>query len=123
MTPFRRSAAKSSKTPTKSACTTIPRSPPLRRSRNAGWQVKVTLAGAVRATFRDAAGEPLAGLAVSGVFAAPADMSRDRRFAMRETEPGVYVGATPPSGVWDLTLEARRSGQTLFRSNNRIKVR
>ena len=88
------------------------------------WQVDVTLAGALRATFRDAQGQPLAGLDVSGNFAAPADKARDRRFAMRETAPGVYVGASPPaSGVWDLELTAARGGQTLFRSNNRVKLR
>ncbi len=85
------------------------------------WRVEVTLAGAVRATFRDAEGQLLTGLDVTGVFAAPADMSRDRSFAMREIDPGVYVGPAPPaSGVWDLTLKATRGGETLFQSKNRV---
>jgi nitrogen fixation protein FixH len=88
------------------------------------WQVDVTLAGAVRATFRDVQGQPLAGLDVSGTFAAPSDKSRDRRFTMRETAPGVYVGAPPPaSGVWDLELTAARGGATMFQSQNRVKLR
>jgi nitrogen fixation protein FixH len=88
------------------------------------WKVDVTLAGAVRATFRDAAGEPLTGLAVKGLFAAPADMKRDRAFAMTETAPGVYVGeAAPRAGVWDLQLTAARGTQMLFQSNNRVKLR
>jgi nitrogen fixation protein FixH len=87
------------------------------------WKVDVTLAGAVRATFRDAAGQPLTGLKVSGVFAAPADMTHDRRFAMRETAPGVYVGAAAPAGVWDLKLKAARGSQVLFQSTNRVNLR
>ena len=89
------------------------------------WKVDVTFAGAgVSATFRDARGRPIPGLAVSGVFAAPADMSRDRRFAMREASGGVYVGGEKPaSGVWDLKLIAARHGATLFQTKNRVELR
>jgi nitrogen fixation protein FixH len=87
------------------------------------WKVEVTLVGGLRATFRDSAGEPIAGLTVSGLFAAPADMQRDRPFALREAEPGVYIGEAPPAGVWDLRLKAARGGQVLFQSNNRIAPR
>ena len=87
------------------------------------WRVAVTLAdGATRATFLDAEGRPLDGLKVTGVFAAPADMKRDRAFALRETAPGLYVGeAAPLSGVWDFELTARRGEATLFRSRSRMK--
>lgn len=88
------------------------------------WKVDVTLAGAVSAAFRDAQGQPVPGLVVTGAFAAPADKSRDRKFALQETAPGVYAGASPPpSGVWDLTLEAVRDGKTLFQSRNRVTMR
>jgi nitrogen fixation protein FixH len=88
------------------------------------WKVDVTLAGAVRATFRDAKGQPLAGLAVSGEFDSPADMKRDRLFQMKETGPGIYVAeAPPPSGVWDLRLKAERGAETLFQSTNRVTLR
>lgn len=88
------------------------------------WRVDVTLAGAVRASFRDAEGRPLAGLGVTGLFAAPADIKRDRAFAMKETGPGVYVAdLAPPAGVWDLRLSARRGGEVLFQSSNRVALR
>jgi nitrogen fixation protein FixH len=88
------------------------------------WKVDVTLAGAVRASFRDAKGEPLTGLDVTGAFDAPADMRRDRGFALKETAPGVYVGATTPgSGVWDLKLKASLGGKTMFQSTNRVALR
>jgi nitrogen fixation protein FixH len=87
------------------------------------WQVEVTLADGVRATFHDSEGQPIGGLTVSGLFAAPADMRRDRPFALREAGPGVYLGDAPPAGVWDLRLKAAREGQTLFQSNNRIGLR
>ena len=88
------------------------------------WTVDVTLTGALSATFRDAQGQPVTGLAVSGAFAAPADMSRDRKFALKETAPGVYAGASPPAGgVWDLSLQAKSDGKTLFQSKNRIAVK
>jgi nitrogen fixation protein FixH len=88
------------------------------------WKVDVTLAGGVRAIFRDAQGRAIEGLSVSGVFAAPADMKRDRSFAMRDMGKGAYVGGqSPPSGVWDLQLEAARDGKVLFRSNNRVALR
>lgn len=89
------------------------------------WKVDVTLAGGgVRAMFHDAQGHAIDGLVVSGVFAAPADMMRDRPFAMRETGGGAYVGGqSPPSGVWDLKLKATRDGETLFQSKNRVTLR
>jgi nitrogen fixation protein FixH len=88
------------------------------------WKVDVTLAGAVRATFSDADGKPLTGLEVTGAFDAPADMRRDRGFALSETAPGVYVGAAPPpSGVWDLRLKAIQGGKTMFQSKNRVALR
>ena len=85
------------------------------------WKVEVSLAGGLSVTFRDAQGRPVEGLAVAGAFDAPADMSRDRKFNLSETRPGVYAGVTPPgAGVWDLRLTATRDGRTLFQSKNRI---
>jgi nitrogen fixation protein FixH len=88
------------------------------------WKVDVTLAGGVRAIFRDAQGAPVEGLTVTGVFAAPADMTRDRPFSMREAGGGAYVGGlSAPAGVWDLKLKAERGGKTLFQSRNRVTLR
>ncbi len=70
-------------------------------------------------------GRPIEGLAVTGVFAAPADMKRDRRFAMQRGEPRGLCRrpAPPPAGVWDLKLKATRGGETLFQSKNRVALR
>ena len=87
-----------------------------------GWKVDVALAGATRATFRDAQGHALPGLAVTGVFAAPADTQKDRKFALTETSPGVYAGPAAPSGVWDLELTARQGDATLFQSSSRLTL-
>ena len=90
-----------------------------------GWKVDVQLEPAgPRATFHDARGLAVEGLAVSGRWSALADMTRDRAFAMRETEPGVYVaqGANAAAGAWDLELAAKRGTETLFRSLNRVTV-
>ena len=90
-----------------------------------GWKVDIQLGAAgPRATFRDGEGHPVEGLAVTGLWAAPADMRRDRKFALREDAPGVYVaqgGAL--AGAWDLELEARRGDEILFRSRNRVTLR
>lgn len=85
-----------------------------------GWKVDVALDGGAQATFRDADGRLLTGLTVAGVFAAPADTQRDRRFALVEISPGVYAGPAAPSGVWDLELSAKRGEATLFQSNSRL---
>src|SRR3569833_4147 len=81
-----------------------------------GWKVEMSMTDGVRASFRDAQGRPLEGLAVAGVFAAPADVKRDRVFALTETSPGVYAGPTAPAGVWECQLTAKRGGETLFQS-------
>ena len=85
-----------------------------------GWKVDVAMTDGFLATFRDADGHAVEGLAVSGVFAAPADSKRDRRFALAETNPGVYAGAAAPSGVWDLQISAKRDNQTMFHSASRL---
>ena len=89
------------------------------------WRVDVSLAGgSLSVTFHDARGQPVSGLIVTGAFAAPADTSRDRKFALEEAGDGAYIGAAPPaSGVWDLTVIAKSDGRTLFKSKNRVDLR
>jgi nitrogen fixation protein FixH len=84
------------------------------------WKVDVAMMDGLSATFRDADGRAIEGLAVSGVFAAPADTMRDRAFALVETSPGVYAGAAAPAGVWDLQISAKRDSQTIFQSASRL---
>jgi nitrogen fixation protein FixH len=92
------------------------------------WRVDVSFErdGAERtaqAMFQDAEGHAVEGLEVMAVYASPADMKRDKTFVLHETAPGTYVGAAAvSSGVWDFKVEAKRGGETLFRSNNRVSV-
>jgi len=92
------------------------------------WRVDVSFthdgpARIARVSVADAAGRPLEGLGVAGLFAAPADMQRDTPFALKETTPGIYVGqASPSNGVWDFELAAQRGAKTLFRSKNRVNL-
>ena len=86
------------------------------------WRVDVSLENGTSASFRDAEGQTLTGLTVTGVYAAPADTQRDRRFALAETSPGRYAGAAAPSGVWDLELTAKRGEAVLFQSASRLTL-
>jgi nitrogen fixation protein FixH len=86
------------------------------------WNVETTLSDGVRVTFRDADGQLLAGLTVSGVYAAPAAVKRDRAFAMTEVSPGVYSGPAAPAGMWDLRLVAQRDDAIVFQSESRLTL-
>jgi nitrogen fixation protein FixH len=94
-----------------------------------GWKVEVDFdrdpAGRqIEVSARDARGQPVTGLVVAGLFAAPVDATLDRKVTLREKGAGRYIGDVPVSaGRWDLELTARRDGDTLFQSKNRILVR
>jgi nitrogen fixation protein FixH len=92
------------------------------------WRVDVSFtqdgpARTTRVAISDAAGHPVEGLAVGGVFASPGDVRLDKSFALQETTPGTYVGQAKPSkGVWNFEIAAAREGKTLFRSKNRVSL-
>ncbi len=70
---------------------------------------------------RDAAGQPLRGLAAMARLVHPADQRDDHVVALRETGPGEFRGsATAAAGQWDLVLELARGGNRVFRSKNRV---
>jgi nitrogen fixation protein FixH len=72
---------------------------------------------------RDASGQPVAGVEMTALFAAPADVAKDVRAKLVETAPGHYAArAALPPGQRDLVLTAERDGRELFRSKNRIDV-
>jgi len=89
------------------------------------WKVDLTLAsGAVSAAFRGVDGALLTGLDVTARFTAPADSKRDQRVTFVETGPGFYVASPLPAhGAWDLEMTAKREGETLFQSKNRVAIR
>lgn len=80
---------------------------------------------AVTVTLRDAAGRPVAGLAVEGEARHPVVEADDRRLAFVETEPGVYVAEALLSGAgdWELKLVATRTGGADYRIDTVATVR
>jgi len=73
---------------------------------------------------KDAQGEPIPGLTITGGLAAPADKRLDRTFAFQQARLGSFVGTVDaPAGQWDLSIELSRDGERLFRSRNRITLR
>jgi nitrogen fixation protein FixH len=95
------------------------------------WQVEESIVrladGSVRVTVEpgDAAHAGLAGLAVSLSFHHPVDGRRDERVELSESRPGFYEGSLSLApGLWDAMLNVSRvSGETLFRSRNRVDLR
>ncbi|WP_395665829.1 FixH family protein [Methylocella sp.] len=96
-----------------------------------GWNVSAHVARdqasgkrAIEARFLDRDGAPVTGLAVETTLEAPADVRLDAKLAMREVEPGVYLGlADARPGQWDLVIEADRGGEQMFRTKNRVDLR
>jgi nitrogen fixation protein FixH len=96
-----------------------------------GWRVSVNAlrpqSGApalIDITMRDADDQPIQGLAVTAALEFPADKKLDRHATVNEAEPGDYrADASMRPGQWDLVIEARRDGERLFRSRNRIVLR
>ena len=79
-----------------------------------GWRAEVTLDGA-RPVLRlsDSTGQPLSGLAVTGVARRPVDEHADRALELVGAGDGVYRAASdlPARGQWELRVEvARRDG-------------
>jgi len=94
------------------------------------WKVDVRLApvsgGDIRiaVTLRDAAGAPLNGLDLEALLVAPANLRQDVRVKLGEKGDGRYAGeAAFVLGRRDLVLSAKRAGQEVFHSRNRIDMR
>jgi len=74
--------------------------------------------------MRDADDKPLEGLAVRATLEFPADKRLDHHADLIEAAPGEYRADAPlQPGQWDLVIEARRDGERLFRSRNRIVLK
>jgi len=77
----------------------------------------------IETTLKDASGAALSGLNVVTKLQAPADMRRDVTAVLVEAAPGHYQGQVQAAaGGWTLDLEARRDGQAMFISHNRITL-
>ncbi len=94
------------------------------------WKVDVRLAPAsadktqIIVTLRDAAGAALNGLDLEAVLIAPANLKQDIRVKLDDLGDGRYAGdAAFIAGRHDLVLSAKRAGQEVFRSQNRLDAR
>lgn len=93
------------------------------------WTVDVRVGGegesrALSISLVDAQGRPLSDLDVAVTLAAPADRRRDVVLALAPVRAGLYEGsAVVAAGQRDLEVVARRGGEILFQSVNRIDLR
>jgi nitrogen fixation protein FixH len=94
------------------------------------WKVDVSLAPAaagekqIVVTLRDAAGAAITGLDLEALLVAPANLKQDIRVRLEEKGDGRYAGdAAFVAGRRDLVLSAKRAGQEVFRSQNRLDAR
>src|SRR5262249_18510117 len=95
------------------------------------WQVDLGLhreadgAASLRFAPRDASGQALTGLEVTVRLGHPADPHHDHQVVLVEGRGGVYAGrleAVTP-GQWLVESEARRGGERLYLSRNRVVLR
>jgi nitrogen fixation protein FixH len=91
------------------------------------WKVDVQLTPAsaektlIIVTLRNAAGDAVTGLDLEVVLVAPANLKHDIRVRLEEKGNGRYVGdAAVVAGRRELVLTAKRTGQEVFRSQNRL---
>ena len=69
----------------------------------------------------DAKGSPLRGYELTASLNSPTDIRRDHRMILAEENVGDYTGsAVIERGQWDMAIEARQNGETLYRSVSRI---
>jgi nitrogen fixation protein FixH len=94
------------------------------------WKVDVQFAPAANGetqivvALRDATGAALNGLDLEALLVAPADLKQDLRVRLEEKSDGRYAGAAAfVAGRRDLVLSAKRAGQEVFRSQNRLDAR
>ncbi len=92
------------------------------------WQVVADIERAhdgtagITVTARDAAGNPLPGLAVSATLSRPTTSGADHEVVLTEGELGRYTGVTDglAPGQWIVELVADRGDGATFRSRNRL---
>jgi nitrogen fixation protein FixH len=99
------------------------------RQESLGWQHTTTVDadGVVTAALTGPDGQPVRSLRLAGTVGRPVTGSLDRPVALRETEPGRYVGAVGSleAGTWILALEAAGAvpgSEPVYRLRRRIWV-
>jgi nitrogen fixation protein FixH len=101
----------------------------MRAQAERGWKVDVTLrrqgAGAVLdLDVRDAAGQPVRGLALTARLAHPVDSRIDHAGTVEEAVPGRYQARFTDvhRGAWVAVIEAGRNGERLYNARSRIEL-
>lgn len=97
-----------------------------------GWIVDLHIDGRARkgepalvwATLNDRTGEPLEGLSTALRLEHPSDEFLDRSVVLTETARGRYAGTVELGGAvaWTAELVARRDGEVVFKSRNRLRL-
>ena len=76
---------------------------------------------AISVHLTDAKGSPLRGYELTASLNSPTDIRRDHRMILAEGNFGDYMGSSLiERGQWDMAIEARQNGETLYRSVSRI---
>ena len=76
---------------------------------------------AISVHLTDAKGSPLRGYELTASLNSPTDIRRDHRMILAEGNSGDYMGSSLiERGQWDMAIEARQNGETLYRSLSRI---
>ena len=77
----------------------------------------------IAVAMRDAKGEAIEGLDVAATLEFPTSKRLDHHVALIETGAGEYRADVPLlAGQWDVVIEAKRDGERLFRSRNRVTL-
>ncbi len=98
------------------------------RQTQLGWVGDIELRGddgPVVVRLKQASGEPVTGLSISGELGHAATARNDIKFTARETAPGVYEAAVKPGpGSWIVSFAASRAGETepAFRARKRFCI-
>ncbi|MCU0881241.1 MAG: FixH family protein [Hyphomonadaceae bacterium] len=96
-----------------------------------GWTMKLSMArgagGDARftASLRDAAGDPVTGVAMTGLVGRPTSDGQDRPLTFSEEAPGEYVAGVDRLGPgrWLFAVEATRDGDAPFKAETRVSLR
>lgn len=73
---------------------------------------------------RDGLNAPVTTLELAARLTHPADARRDHRIELTEVGAGTFKGQIDAEpGQWDLSIDARRGGDALFRSKSRLALR
>jgi nitrogen fixation protein FixH len=101
----------------------------MRQQAERSWKVDVSLrrqgpAALLDLTIRDASGQPVRGLALTARLAHPVDAKIDHSGDVEERAGGVYAVnfGEVQRGAWNLVIEARRDGERLYASRNRVEL-